>query len=307
MLSSVAERERHHLELRSSVIPPGGQFLTSRPTATRFLQNGDALTFRADRGAAVRHPKATCHFNATQTTFTPIAVYHLVRTIVPSANGSPMVEDQFSVHNLANYSIAQVHLNLLNPSLKSVTEIPSTTVPLVNPQVVTLSSGDVTFPSSNIGAPLLAQQQRHSHLLLSAPLVADVAVNGNSVKVTIPNKPLIAAPVSNYTIILAPAKGISPSGTDGRSNQAVDPAHPGNVVFTYTVSVGWAADQAVPAGLLVFAVAFAMFAIQRPSSRRRGRGEGDPQDLRRAEGVRREDRARDAVHGSSSPPRRRAR
>ena len=242
-------------------IPDGGQFLSIEP-GFQSAANGNAIT---EKLTAVR-PGANevyLSFNATQALFTPVTVYHLVRTIVPSANGSPTVEDQFSIHSLANYSIAQIHLNLLNPGVKSVTEIPSTTVPLVNPLVVTLSSGDVTFQSSNIGAPLLADS--NLTLTFSYPMPSSlVSVSGNTVKVTVPYKPFLGAAVSNYTIALASAKGVTPSGQTV-VHQAVTPLTAGSVVFTYTVSVGWAPDQALPAGLLVFAVAFAMFAIQRPS------------------------------------------
>jgi len=258
------------------VIPPGGQFLTSKPTYT-LSSNGDVLTFKQ---TAVR-PSASegyLSFNATQTTFTPITLYHLVRTIVPSANGSPIVEDQFSVHSLASYNIAQVHLNLLNTGIEQVTEVPSTSVPLVNPLVVTLSSGNVLFQNSNIGAPLLPNS--NVTLTFEYPLPSSlISVSGNSVKITIPYKPLIGAPVSNYSITLAPAKGITPSGPTV-VNQAVTPLTTGSVQFTYTVSVGWAADQAVPAGIFVFAVAFAMFAIQRPSS-----GEEGEKDTRKTSEV----------------------
>jgi hypothetical protein len=243
-------------------IPNGGQFLSIEPG---FESNagGNGIT---EQQKAVKPGASEVYltFNATQAMFTPVTVYHLVRTIVPSANGSPTVEDQFSIHSLANYSIASIQLDLLNPSLESVTEIPSTTVPLVNPLVVTLSSGVVTFQSSNIGAPLLAGS--NLTLTFSYPVPASlVSVSGNTVKVTVPYKPFLAAAVSNYTIDLAAAKGVSPSGQTV-VHQDVTPLSTGSAVFTYTVSVGWAADQALPAGLLVFAVAFAMFAIQRPSS-----------------------------------------
>ena len=248
------------------VVPSGGQFLTVEPNYTAS-SNGNELALKQ---SSVR-PSASegyLTFNATQTAMTPLTLYHLVRTIVPSANGSPMVEDQFSVHSLANYSIAGVHLNLLNPGVEKVTEIPSTAVPLVNPIVVTLSSGTVLFQNSNIGAPLLTES--NVTLTFAYPLPSSlIAVNGNTVKVTVPLKPIIGAPASNYTLVLAPAKGITPSGPTV-VNEAVTPLTTGSVQFTYTVSVGWATDQALPAGIFVFAVAFAMFAIQRPSSGEEG-------------------------------------
>jgi len=66
-------------------------------------------------------------------------------------------------------------------------------------------------------------------------------------------------------------------------HQSVTPISTGSVQFTYTVGVGWAADQAIPAGIFVFAVAFAMFAIQRPATGEEGeKGSGKTSDVLRA-------------------------
>jgi len=244
-------------------VPSGAQFLTVPPGFTSSATGQDvAMTKTGVRPSA---SEVYLSLNATATAVTPISVAHLVRTIVPSANGSPMVEDEFTIHNDGNFSVGQIHLNLLYPGLQSVTEIPSTGVPLVNPTVISLSSGEVALQSSNIGSLLLPDS--NVTLTFAYPLPSSlIAVNGNSVTLTIPYKPLIGAPVSNYSIILAPAKGIAPSGPASFNDLTVTPLTPGNVKFTYAVSVGWAADQAIPAGILVFAVAFAMFAIQRPST-----------------------------------------
>jgi hypothetical protein len=244
------------------ILPAGGQFLSLEPGFTASANdNLLSLSKTAVRPVA---SEGYLTFNATQTEFSPITVYDLARTIVPSANGSPMVQEQFSIHSLANYSIGQVHLNLLNPSVEKVTEVPSTPVPLVNPLVVTLNSGTLGFFSSNIGAPLPADS--NVTLTLEYPLPASlISVSGNTVTVTVPYKPVIGVPVSNYTISLASAKGVTPSGQTV-VHEVVNPLTTGSVQFTYAVSVGWAADQAVPAGIFVFAVVFAMFAIQRPLS-----------------------------------------
>jgi hypothetical protein len=242
--------------------PSGAQFLTV-PPAFSASSTGEVLAL-TETNARPSASETYLTLNATQVV-TPIAVTHLVRTIIPSSNGSPMVQDEFTIHNDANFSVAQVHLILLNPGLETVTEIPSTSVPLLNPVAITLSSGDVAIQGSNIGGPLLPNS--NVTLTFTYPLPSSlIAVNGNSVTLTIPYKPLIGAPVSNYSIILGPSKGIVPSGQTSFNNLSVTPLTPGNVKFAYTVSVGWAADQAIPAGILVFAVAFAMFAIQRPSA-----------------------------------------
>jgi hypothetical protein len=248
----------------STVSVPAGAQLLNAPPGFIGSASGTAVSL-TQTNVRPSASESYLALNSTQTAVTPIEVTHLVRTIVPTANGSPMVEDQFTVHNNANYSVGQIHLNLLYPGLETVTEIPSTGVPLLNPTVVTLSLGDVAFQTSNLGGLLLPDS--NVTLTFAYPLPSSlIALNGNSVTLTIPYKPLIGALVSNYSIILAPAKGIVPSGQTSFNDLTVSPVTPGNVKFTYAVSVGWAADQAIPAGILVFAVAFAMFAIQRPSS-----------------------------------------
>jgi hypothetical protein len=241
-------------------VPSGAQFLTVPPNFETG-SNGQVLAL-TQNGTMPSAAETYLTLNATSSV-TPIMVTHLVRTIVPNANGSPMVEDQFTVHNDANSTVGEIHLNLLYPSLQTVTEIPSTSVPLLNPLPVTLSGGEVALQSSNLGGLLLPDS--NVTLTFTYPLPSSlIAVNGNSVTLTIPYKPLIGALVSNYSIILAPSKGIVPSGQTSFNDLTVTPITPGNVKFTYALSVGWAADQAIPAGILVFAVAFALFAIQRP-------------------------------------------
>ncbi len=209
---------------------------------------------------------------ASETTFTPISVNSLVRTIVPAANGTPMVEDQFSIHNFANYDLASIHLNLLSASLESVTVIADTEPPLINPQVVTLSSGVLNFANANIGSPLLPNS--NITLTLSYPLPSTLmTVTGTSVKLQIPYAPIVGAPTANDSTILAVAKGVAPSGPTSVLDTAVTPLTTGNVQFTYSVSFGWAADQAIPAGIFIFAVGFAMFAIQRPQTEEEGEKE----------------------------------
>lgn len=245
-------------------LPSGGEFTNVQPgftpssTGQQITETQKALRPVASEGYLT--------FNSTvQTAFSPITVTSLVRTIVPSANGSPVIQDEFTIHSLANYNIDDIHLNLIN-NVGSVTEIASTSPPLVNPQVVSVNGGEVTFTTTNIGSPLYPNSSVSLTFTYPFPS-ALMNVTGTSVKVAVPYSPVILAPTDNYTLLLASAKGISPSGQTSYKLQSVTPLTPGSVDFSYSVSVGWAADQAIPAGVLIFAVAFAMFAIQNPSSK----------------------------------------
>jgi len=248
------------------ILPTGGAFQQAPAGFAAPAANSTAPAYTLTQTAL--QPQASSRYlnftDTNQSAFTPILVNSLVRTIVPTANGSPMVQDSFSIYNLAAYNIAQIHLYLLYPGLNQVTVVPNTTPPLLNPQTIALGSGEIAFASTSISSPLLPSS--NFSMTVSYPLPSTfVKVSGSSVTVTVPFTPLIAAPVKNDSIILAPAKGIVPSGTTRILDKTVTPFTPGTAEFTYTVSVGWAADQAIPAGALLFVVAFALFAIQRPS------------------------------------------
>jgi hypothetical protein len=253
--------------MNSTIGVPAGWNFTQIKGLSGFTEAANNQSYTMAQ-TAVRPLVSAGYLNFTESdesTFTPIAVNSLVRTIVPAANGTPTVEDQFSIHNFATYSITSIHLNLLSPGLESVTVLADSEPPLIDPIVVSLSSGDLTLANANVQSPLLADS--NITLTVSYPLPSTLmSVTGSNVKLQIPYKPIIGAPTGNYSIILEPTKGVAPSGPTAVLDTVVTPLTLGNVQFTYSVSFGWAADQAIPAGIFIFAVGFAMFAIQRPET-----------------------------------------
>lgn len=247
------------------VAPANVQFLSSS-TGFSYAANGSLIMSKSSLQPAAS--EGYLKVNATQIgSLTPIDVTHLVRAIIPAANGAPMVQDKFTVHNLSTFNLTSIHLDLLAPGLTSVTEVPSTVTPLINPQKLSLNAGVISLFSANIGSVLFPNSNLTLTITYPVPASA-TSVSGSSVTVTVPLTPLISAPVSNYTILLQHTKGIVPSGQTIYKDQSVSPLSTGSVKLTYSVDLGWAADQAIPAGILVFAVAFAMFAIQRPAERK---------------------------------------
>jgi hypothetical protein len=261
-------------QLTSSIVLPNGGYLAQTPAGfTGSAKNATIPTFTLIQANVL--PKISSGYlnftETSQTGFTPIKVNSIVRTFVPTANGSPIVDETFSLYNLANYDVASIHLHLLDPTLQSVAVVPNTLPPLLNTQKVTLGSGGViTFASTTLGSPLVAESNVTLEISYQLPSTM-MAVTGNSVQLNIPYAPIISAPVSSYTISLATAKGVTANGVASFTNETFTPFTTGSVVFAYTVSVGWAADQAIPAAALLFAVVFAMFAIQRPSAKEKGR------------------------------------
>jgi len=257
-------------QMKSTIILPAGGSIAPVPSGFSSPPSTSTSPAYNMTKSSVRPQASSQSFNFTdtnQSAFTPINVKSLVRTIVPSANGYPMVEDEFSIKNLAGYNLAQIHLYPLATGLRTVKVIPNTEPPLMNPQVVALGSGGIlAFASTTLASPLLPNSS--ISLTVSYPLPSSMmTVSGNSVKVTVPYSPLIAAPVSNYAIVLAPAKGIVPNGQTTIQTNTVTPFTPGSAVLSYSVSLGWSADEAVPAAALIFAVAFAVFAVQKPAAK----------------------------------------
>ena len=255
-------------EVSSIILPNGGYFAQTPTGFTAPAKNATSPTFTmAMTGSEPSLAGGYLNFTSTsQTAWTPILVNSLTRTIVPSSNGSPVVVDSFSLHNVAAYTVASIKLDLLDPTLSKVKVIPNTLPPLVDTQLVDLSAGGVlTFASTTLGGPLIGLSNTSLSVSYTLP-TSMMSASGGSVTLTIPTAPAISAPVSNYTIKLAPAKGVSESGQTSFAG-AFDPFAQSTVDFSYSVSVGWAADQAIPAAALLFVVAFAMFAMQRPATK----------------------------------------
>jgi hypothetical protein len=255
-------------EMKSSIVLPLGGSFASPPSGFTAPVSKTGLQVYSMTQNNIRPQASVANLNFTdsnQAAFTPITVNGLIRTIVPTSDGPPQVQDQFSIQNLASYSVSQIRLSLLNPSLASVTVVPNTVPPLMNPRAVPLASGALVFASTPLASPLLPQSNASLTVLYPLPS-SMVTVSGTNVKIVVPLVPMIAAPVSNYTIVLAPSKGITPTSPTVITNRSVTPLTPDSVTFSYSVNIGWAADQAVPAAALIFAVAFALFAIQKPAA-----------------------------------------
>jgi hypothetical protein len=252
--------------LNSAIILPSGGVFT--PTPLGFTESAAGNVYTLNQ-TSIKPAIAAGNLNFSdtdQSEFTPIAVSSLVRTIVPASNGAPTVQDQFSIENLASYSISEVKLDFLQPGITSVTLLPSTEPPVVNSEPVIVSGGLISFPSTALGAPLLTMSNITFTVSYPVPS-SDISVSGNTVKITIPDAPFIAAPVPSYLIQLSPSKGVAAVGPTTIENGPASPFTTGSGVLSYSVALGWAANQAIPAGALVFAVAFGMFAIQRPATK----------------------------------------
>ena len=255
--------------MNSTLTLPTGATFGKTPAGFTAPAPGGVTSAYTENSTAILPQASAQYLNFTESNesdFAPISVTSLSRTIVPASNGAPLVQDEFTIHNLASYDVAEVHVVFLGGTQGAVTVIPNTEPPLVNPQSISVSGGMIIFYSTAFGSALTPGS--NLTMSVSYPLPASaMTVSGSSVKVTVPYTPFIEAVIPDYEIGVAPAKGVTLSGTTSVDNKTLTPFTTGSVSFSYSVSVGWAADQAIPAGALLFAVAFAMFAIQRPAAK----------------------------------------
>jgi hypothetical protein len=200
-------------------------------------------------------------FNDTnQAVFLPVQVYDVLRTIVPSTDGLPQVQDQVTLRNLAYYSISSLPLVLLLSSITRVTIIPSTFTPTINPTPVNLTNSALTLTSAPFVAAIAPGDNFTFTMAYTVPKTM-VTTSGTTVSVVTPYILPIRTLVQNYTVRLQPSDGVSGVGKTVVHVNDASSITPGNVTIAYRISAGWGADQAVPAASLVFAAAFILLVM----------------------------------------------
>lgn len=190
-----------------------------------------------------------------ESTWQPVQVYSVVRTIVPNSNGVPQVDDLVSLRNLASYAITELPVAILAPGVTNVTILPSSSVPTINPTVVDLTNGDLNIA----GAPFVGQIAAGDNFTFTMRYAlpkADLKTSGNTVTVSIPYDLPIAAIAANYTVGIALPDGMHASGQTKYVVTNATAVLQGNIQLKYSISPGWGANQAVPAAVLVFAACF---------------------------------------------------
>jgi len=197
--------------------------------------------------------------------FTPLRIPSFVRTIVPSISGQPMVQDKITLDNLASYSVPSIQFTFLSPTVNVVLMLPNTLPPLMNPTPISVAGGLLTFANTPYGRALLADS--NVTFTLSYPIPAsDIKVSGTTVNIKVPYSLPVPTLIENYTVGLSPTKGIIAKGPASSTMTNVNPLTTGSLSLSYSVSLGWASDSLVPAGALIFGVAFILLAVQKPKA-----------------------------------------
>lgn len=224
----------------------------------------------------------TAVFNATNTAdFTPIQIYGVLRTIVPSANGVPQVHDEVSLRNLAYYAVSTLPLNLLAPGIANVTVLPSSFTPTIDPTIVSVSGGLLNLTRGPFDAPV--NPGDNFNFTISYPIPTDlITTSGTTVTVGLPYSLPIQGIAENYTVDLSAPLGMSGVGRTMVQVANATGFDQGTVSVSYSVNPGWGADQAVPLAVVVFAAAFILLSVRGPQQTAEEKSEEEAEEEKRA-------------------------
>jgi hypothetical protein len=209
--------------------------------------------------------------------FLPVQVTNVVRTVIPGTNGYPEIQDLVTLRNLASYSISSLPLSLLSDSITTVTIVPSSVPPVINPTPVTLTNGALTLTDPPFSAPVQAGDNFTFAMTYSVPHSL-VKTSGSTVTVSLPYTLPISGVVGNYTLKLQLPAGMHAVGPSRISVANATSLSGQSATVSYSVSPGWGAGQAAPVASLVFAAVFIVLALKRPESE--GKKEDEEEEAR---------------------------
>jgi hypothetical protein len=211
--------------------------------------------------------------NATnQAYFLPVKVTSIVSTIIPNSNGYPQIQELVTFRNLASYTISDLPVSLLSGSITSVTIVPWSTPPTIDPTLVSVTNGAIALTSAPFSAPIQAGDNFTFAMEYSVPSSL-VKTSGSTVTVSVPYTLPIQAVVGSYTVTSLLPSGMHSVGTSKTVVTNATPITQGSISISYSVSTGWGADQAVPAASLLFAAVFIILALKRPESKKKDEDE----------------------------------
>ncbi len=237
------------------------------PTSTQFAQaptgfgtttsSGNVTYTRSQTNVtalAALTPLATVKASSAAN-FYPLEVYYATRVITVGSQGNPVVTDTLSFQNLGNNALQILTISPLTSASGSVTVIPASVPPLLNPVKVSLTNDGITL--SKYSSLLAVQPDANYTIAYQYPLSQQYySTSGSAVTLNIPEQPPIPAFVHTYSISLSVSPGVS--AVQGRPTGLVlkeeSPLKTGTLTMAYSLSVGWALDSGVPAASVLFVV-----------------------------------------------------
>lgn len=244
---------------------PASTLITPVPQSWSSSQNQSRTTYKtAFTGFGPQTPLVFLGAlqPGTSIDFHPIHVYSASRTLTAASDGSPLVQDSVTLSNTGTSDLTSLQLAMLNNSAK-VTVIPSMVPPLLNPTPVRLTSGAIDLTKTPF-TTILSGANFTVTILYGLPSKF-YTVTGGNIQVTLPLTPPIGAPVDSYALSISLPSGLRATGSQGRVVQNATPVMIGEQTFSYSLTLGWASDRAIPAASVIFVAALLAFAVSRPT------------------------------------------
>ena len=189
-------------------------------------------------------------FHTTEGNFYPLLVSHASRTITVGSNGSPTVTDTLSFKNLGPSTLTSLTVTPLTSANAKITVVPASEPKLLNPVTISLSSDSIDLNSA-VGSTLAADT--NLTIAYQYPLGANYyTVSGSTVTLNIPDAPPIANVVRAYTISVSVPPGISLLQGQSQTVLGASQRQTGTTTFAYSLKVGWAIDDGIPAATVIF-------------------------------------------------------
>ncbi|MDA4128696.1 MAG: CHASE3 domain-containing protein [Thaumarchaeota archaeon] len=184
---------------------------------------------------------------------TPVHVFVASRTITATGNGKPQIQDYVNLKNTGTSAISSLKLALLLGNTGQVTVVSNGYPPLLNPKIVGLSNGAIDLTAAPFSSSLKAGSNLTVTMVYDLPSTY-FSVSGGQISVNIPTKPPIAAPVDTYTISMSLPTGIRSGQGQPQVFQPALPLAQGTASLSYSITLGFAADRAIPAASVVFLI-----------------------------------------------------
>jgi hypothetical protein len=240
-------------------------------TRYRYVPSGFSWTQTADNNtylltetkvpAQTALTSAPYLFQTTSANFYPLVVSKATRTITVGSNGSPLVTDTLYLENLGLSSLSTLTVSPLTTANAEIMIVPASEPKLLSPVTISLSSDTIDLNSA-IGTTIAAAN--NLTIAYQYPLAAKYySVSGSQVTLNLPDLPPIPNVVRSYTISISVPSGMSLVQGQTQTILGASQRQSGTTTFAYSLSVGWAIGDGIPAASLIFLLLLAGLFVMR--------------------------------------------
>ena len=239
--------------VRNEIVMPAGTSYRYIPKGFSWTQSSDNDTYILTQTKTSPQTALTSAPYLSYTTgsgFYPLLVSRASRTITVGPDGSPLVTDTLSFDSLGPNALSTLPVSPLTTANGQVTVVPASEPKLLSPVTISLSSDSMDLTGA-IGTTL--GPDSNLTIAYQYPLAARYySVSGSKVTLNLPNTPPVPNVVRSYTLSVTVPTGMSLVEGQAQTTLEVSQRQTGTTTFAYSLAVGWAIDDGIPAASLVF-------------------------------------------------------